>query len=49
MSPLLKRFATITMIASLIGCATVDFDYPKQESVVIKGTATPTWASSSKA
>jgi len=33
----IKHLLTATMLASLIGCATVDFDYPKQESVVIKG------------
>ncbi len=38
MNSLLKSLVAITMTASLLGCATVDFDYPKQESVALENT-----------
>lgn len=40
MNALLKGLVAITMVAGLPGCATVDFDYPKQESNAVKSTST---------
>ena len=35
----LRRLAIVTLLASLAGCATVDFDYPKQESMAVQATS----------
>ena len=40
MISLTKNLAVITMAASLLGCATVDFDYPKETSVALQPAAT---------
>jgi putative cardiolipin synthase len=40
MRELLRYFGAIAMIAMLAGCATVDFDYPKQESLAMHATDT---------
>jgi putative cardiolipin synthase len=37
---ILRHLIAITMVTSLLGCATVDFDYPKQESVALQSTDT---------
>ena len=39
MSSSLRRLAIVTLLASLAGCATVDFDYPKQESMAVQATS----------
>ena len=28
----------VTLLTSMVGCATVDFDYPKSESTAVQGT-----------
>lgn len=40
MKALIRRLAIVAVLMSLAGCATVDFDYPKQESVAMAITAT---------
>ena len=40
MEMLAKYLVILTTLAILTGCATVDFDYPKQESVALKNTDT---------
>jgi len=39
----LKYLVTVTVLAGLLGCATVDFDYPKPESTAIEGTGDTYW------
>ena len=44
MISLTKNLATIAMAASLAGCATVDFDLPKESSVMLQPADTAeTW------
>ncbi len=40
MNTRIRNLAAITMIASLLGCATVDFEHPKETSVALQPAAT---------
>jgi putative cardiolipin synthase len=37
-TPSLKLLVAVALLASIVGCATVDFDYPKSGSTAVQGT-----------